>query len=256
MSPTPTTNDDFATVAQWISQASCVVAFTGAGISTESGIPDFRSPGGLWSRQTPIYYDDFVNSAHARLLYWRQKCEAQRDFGAAQPNIGHQVLAAWESSGQLAAVITQNIDGLHQIAGSRRVHELHGTAREIECIDCGKRFPNEPMMQQFRDSDVVPPCPHCNGRVKSATVLFGQALPPAVFGAAQELSEQCDLFLAIGSSLVVEPAASLPRLAVRQGARLVIVNRDPTPLDAQAALVLRGSIGEVLRGINDRLATA
>jgi NAD-dependent deacetylase len=146
-------------VADWLATATSAVAFTGAGISTESGIPDFHSPGGVWSKYQPVYFDEFLASASARHEYWRQKCEAHSDFATADPNIAHQVLAKWEHAGRLAGVITQNIDGLHQLAGSRTVLELHGTARQIACLDCDARFAVEPLVRQFLETDEVPPCP-------------------------------------------------------------------------------------------------
>lgn len=241
-------------VAQWLAGSLRAVAFTGAGISTESGIPDFRSPGGIWSRYQPVYYQDFVSSAAARHEYWRQKGEAYREFAAARPNVGHEVLARWEAAARLRGIVTQNIDGLHQKAGSRTVWELHGTAREIVCLGCAARFEPEPLIRQFLASDAVPPCPHCQGWLKTATVSFGQSLPEETFEAAIEASQSCDLFLAIGSSLVVEPAASLPRLAKRHGARLVIINRDETEQDEAADIVLRSSIGEALAEIDAHLS--
>lgn len=237
-------------VAEWLRSASSAVVFTGAGMSTESGIPDFRSPGGIWSQVTPVYFDDFVASAAARHEYWRQKCAAYRDFAQAEPNVGHRILAAWEAANRVQAVITQNIDGLHQAGGSRRVLELHGTARAIACIDCGARFEPGPLVEEFLATDRVPPCGACGGRLKSATISFGQALPVNVLEEACDLASSCDLLLAMGSSLVVEPAASLPRMARGAGARLVIINREPTPQDASADLVLRGSIGEILAEID------
>lgn len=243
------------TAARWLAEAQAAVAFTGAGISTESGIPDFRSPGGVWARYVPVYFDEFLGSADARHEYWRQKSEAHRDFAAATPNAGHQALARWESLGRLAAVITQNIDGLHQLAGSRRVLELHGTARQVACLDCQSRYDADPLVARFLATGAVPPCPSCGGPLlKHATVSFGQALPPDVLQEACALSKAAQLFLAIGSSLVVEPAASLPRLAAQHGARLVIVNREPTPQDATADLVIPDSIGQALAAIDSELA--
>jgi NAD-dependent deacetylase len=236
-------------VARWLSESRTAVAFTGAGISTESGIPDFRSPGGVWSKYQPVYFDDFLRSAAARHEYWRQKCEGHDDFAAARPNPGHELLATWEARGHLAAVVTQNIDGLHQLAGSRRVLELHGTARHIACLDCSTRYEVTPMVEDFRRTNQVPPCPACGGLLKLATISFGQSLPADVLEAAVALCRKADLVFAIGSSLVVEPAASLPRIARERGARLVIINRDPTPLDAWAAARFDGSIGTVLTEI-------
>ncbi len=248
-----TDQEHLARVARWLRQARCAVAFTGAGISTESGIPDFRSPGGIWSKSQPVMFEDFLASPQARHEYWRQKSQAHGDFAAAAPNHGHRVLAQWQRQGWLHGVITQNIDGLHQVAGSRRVLELHGTARKIACLGCGARFDPQPLVTRFIETDVVPECPKCGGLLKHATVSFGQGLPPAVLEEAIELSRRCDLFFAMGSSLVVEPAAGLPRLARESGGRLVIVNRQPTGQDPEADVVLHAPIGATLVEI-DRLA--
>ena len=240
-------------VASWLADARHAVIFTGAGISTESGIPDFRSPGGVWSKNRPVYYDEFLASAEARFEYWRQKAEAAADFERAEPNAGHLVIARWEQIGRIAAVITQNIDGLHQQAGSRRVFELHGTARWIKCVDCEERFQPMPLIEAFRANQAVPPCPACGGRLKSATISFGQGMPADVMKESTRLAEESDLFLAIGSSLVVHPAAGLPELARRAGAKLVIINRDPTDQDSGAAAVIREPIGQVLTQIDEAL---
>lgn len=244
-----TQEESIAAVAKWLSTARSAVAFTGAGISTESGIPDFRSPGGVWSKYRTVYFDEFLESAEARHEYWRQKCEAHREFAAAGPNAGHRVLAEWESAGRIRGVITQNIDELHQQAGSRNVLELHGTARRAACLDCSARFDIEPFVAQFLAENRVPDCPECGGRLKHATISFGQSLPAEVLMNANRWSREADLFLAIGSSLVVTPAADLPRNAKERGARLVIINRDPTPLDYLADATLSGSIGAVLTAI-------
>ncbi|REK10016.1 MAG: NAD-dependent deacylase [Planctomycetota bacterium] len=243
-------------VAQWLSQAQRAVVFTGAGISTESGIPDFRSPGGVWARNQPVYFDDFMRSPEARFEYWRQKAEMSGDFLEAQPNSGHEAIARWEQTGRVEAVITQNIDGLHQAAGSRRVLELHGTARWVDCLDCAQRYEPEPMIDAFRAKQAVPSCPACGGRLKSATISFGQALPAEVLEESGALAASCDLFFAIGSSLVVYPAAGLPELARRSGAKLVIINRDPTDFDATADAVIHASIGTTLAAIDAALATS
>jgi len=240
----------YEAIAQWLRELQPAVAFTGAGISTESGIPDFRSPGGIWTRFRMIMYDEFMNSAEARYEYWQQKAAGQLEFGSAQPNAGHQALARWEEQGKLLGVITQNIDELHQRAGSRQVLELHGTALAIECQDCHQRFDANPLVDQFRRSERVPACPACRGdRLKHATVSFGQALPPVVMQTAFQWARDAKLLFAIGSSLVVEPAASIPRIAKQYGARLVIINRDPTPLDSMADLVLNESIGAALASV-------
>lgn len=243
-------------VASWLAEARRGIVFTGAGISTESGIPDFRSPNGVWARNKPVYYDEFLASADARHEYWRQKAEAAGDFEQAAPNVGHQTIARWEEQGRVLGVITQNIDGLHQDAGSRRVWELHGTARWIACIDCSARYEPLPLLAQFRASQAVPPCPACGGRLKSATVSFGQMLPTEVLEESVELARTSDLFLAIGSSLVVHPAAGLPQLAKRAGAKLVIINRDPTDLDPIADVVLHEPIGVTLSAIDRALVEA
>jgi NAD-dependent deacetylase len=240
-------------VAQWLRESKRAVVLSGAGISTESGIPDFRSPGGVWSKYRTVYFDEFLASPEGRTEYWRQKAEAHRDFAHAQPNAGHRVLAAWEAAGRIRGVITQNIDGLHQLAGSREVLELHGTARQAACLDCGHRMPIEPLVEEFFRTHSAPPCPQCDGRIKHATVSFGQPLPSRVLDKAAQWSQECDLMLAIGSSLVVTPAADLPLWAARSGARLVIVNRDETPLDRAAAAVLRAPIGKTLAEIDSLL---
>jgi NAD-dependent deacetylase len=227
---------------------------TGAGISTESGIPDFRSPGGVWSKYRTVYFDEFLSSSDGRFEYWRQKCEVHREFADARPNAGHTALAHWEAAGRIRGVITQNIDGLHQIAGNARVLELHGTARQAACLDCLARFDIEPFVASFLQNESVPDCPECGGRLKHATVSFGQMLPHDVLMEATRWSRDADLMLAIGSSLVVTPAADLPRIAKERGARLVIVNRDATPLDAIADAVIREPIGEILTAIDVSLA--
>ncbi|MBM4004151.1 MAG: NAD-dependent protein deacylase [Planctomycetes bacterium] len=232
-------------VAEMLRRAKSAVAFTGAGISTESGIPDFRSPNGIWANSTPVLYQEFLASSEARFEYWRQKSVAAYDFLNCQPNAGHRLLAQWESNGRLRGVITQNIDELHQRSGSQSVLELHGTALKVLCLNCQRTWEAEPWNARFRDEGKVPDCPDCGGMLKHATVSFGQQLPPEVLMTARQWSRQADVFLAAGSSLVVEPAASLPRVAQENGSSLIIVNRDPTPLDDQATLVIRGSIGEV-----------
>ncbi|CAA9344818.1 MAG: NAD-dependent protein deacetylase of SIR2 family [uncultured Nocardioidaceae bacterium] len=233
-----------------------IVAFTGAGISTESGIPDFRSPGGVWTRYDPrdFTFDRYVASADVRERAWRMR----REFSDAgyRPNAAHRALARLEEAGRLRGVVTQNIDGLHQLAGSSRVVEIHGTAREVMCIGaapragmpagCGFTAAHEWAIARVDDGDPDPSCPDCGGLVKSSTVSFGQVLAPDVLEDASLLAESADLMVAVGSSLVVRPAADLPLAAVQNGSRLVIVNDEPTPLDDAADLVLRGRAGEVL----------
>jgi len=247
-------SDCYQQIAEWLREANDAVAFTGAGISTESGIPDFRSPGGVWSKFQPVMYDDFMASLAAREEYWRQKSLAHAEFADAQPNAGHQALARWEEDDRLAAVVTQNIDGLYQLAGNRTVWELHGTAREILCQDCGWRTDAHALVHQFLETEEVPLCESCGGdRTKHATISFGQSLDTEVLERSIELARGSDLFFAIGSSLVVQPAASLPQLAAQNGARLVIINRDETPLDSMATAVLNEPIGEALSAIDGAL---
>jgi NAD-dependent deacetylase len=240
-------------IALWLSQSRRAVAFTGAGISTESGVPDFRSPGGIWANSQPVFYQDFLASAEARFEYWRQKAASHVDFVRCRPNRGHEVLARWEERGTLRGVITQNIDEYHQEAGSRRVVELHGTARQVKCLDCHERFDANPLVEQFVATNTVPSCARCGGMLKHATISFGQSLEREVLAEAVRWSREADLFFALGSSLVVHPAASLPQLARQAGARLVIINRDETPLDDLADFVLREPLGEALAAIDEAL---
>lgn len=248
-------SQDCDQVARWLAEAKSAVAFTGAGISTESGIPDFRSPGGVWSKSQPVYFNEFVRSADARYEYWRQKAESHRDFFDAQPNVAHRALAHWESMGILRGVITQNIDGLHQEAGNGNVLELHGTAREIACLECDWRDGAEHWVTQFLATDTVPDCPQCGGALKHATVSFGQSLPPDVLEEASQWARESDVFLTMGSSLVVEPAASLPAMAKQSGTRLIIINRDTTPLDSVADVVVHASLGETVRCVDEIIKT-
>lgn len=238
-------------IAHWLQAAKNAVVFTGAGISTESGIPDFRSPGGVWTKYRTVYYDEFMSDAKARHEYWRQKCEGHREFADAKPNDGHLTIAKWESEGLIRGVITQNIDGLHHLAASQEVLELHGTARQIQCQDCGARYDASPLIDEFLETDCVPACRQCDkGRLKHATVSFGQSLPVEVLQQAAAWCRQADLLLAIGSSLVVSPAADLPAITARSGGKLVIINRDSTPLDSIADEVIPESIGATLLAIN------
>ena len=242
-------------IADCLIRSENVIAFTGAGISTESGIPDFRSPGGIWANSQPVYFQDFLASASSRYEYWRQKSVSHSDFENSQPNSGHQILGKWQKAGRLQAVITQNIDGLHQDAGSDKVLELHGTARKIMCFGCDARFGATEMVEKFLAEDRVPSCPACGGLLKHATISFGQQLPEDILEEAIQLSTAADLYFAMGSSLVVEPAASLPRLAKQNGASLVIINRDETPQDDLADWVIHHSIGETLTAIDECLGS-
>jgi NAD-dependent deacetylase len=246
-------NSSIARIAGLLADSRRAVAFTGAGISTESGIPDFRSPGGVWSRYQPVLFQDFLTSEDARRQYWCMKKEGYREFKGARPNEGHKALARLEEIGKIVAVITQNIDGLHQDAGSRRVLELHGTSRHCICLKCDAHFDPD-LVQEWLEGGVdVPRCDRCGGLLKSATISFGQALPVDVLTEAFELCMGTDMILAIGSSLVVEPAASLPLQAKQNGARLVVINRTETPLDPLADVVLHDSIGPTLTSIMEAL---
>ncbi len=242
-------------LTELLAGADRVVGFTGAGVSTESGIPDFRSPGGVWTRYDPRNFelDRYVTDPEVRRLSW----EMRHEFFAqpVEPNPAHRAFARLEESGRSPGVITQNIDGLHQLAGSRTVVELHGTAREVMCIGhpvdgavdgCGWRAPYTWAFERLDEGEVDPRCPQCGSLVKSATVSFGQLLFPGVVERATELVRSADLLLVAGSSLQVYPAAALPMAAVEAGARLVIVNDEPTPFDGLADLVVRGKAGEVL----------
>ncbi len=231
-----------------LEECTRAVVFTGAGISTESGIPDFRSPGGIWSKFAPVYFQDFVASEEARREAWRRKMVVDRDMQEAKPNRGHRAVAELVRREKAACVITQNIDGLHQKSGipEARIVELHGNSTYAACLDCGSRHELEPILEDFARDETLPVCGACGGIVKTATVSFGQAMPQAAMHRAEKETLECDLFLAIGSSLVVYPAAGFPVLAKRNGARLVIINREPTDLDGLADLVLNCEIGPTL----------
>lgn len=228
-----------------------VVALTGAGLSTESGIPDFRSPGGVWERFRPIEYGDFVRSAAARREHWRYKLATVPVMLQAEPNAGHVALARLEQAGRLAAVVTQNIDGLHQAAGSRTVLELHGTNRAAVCLQCAREEPIEPVLSRVAAGDDEPHCDACGGILKPATVSFGQSLPRDVLEESIRLAESCDCLMAIGSSLQVQPAASLVEIAQRAGATVLILTRSATPYDALADARLDGALGTTLPALID-----
>ena len=235
--------------AQLIEAAKNIVFFTGAGISTESGIPDFRSPGtGLWTKMKPIQFQDFIASEDVRTESWRRRFDGERVMEGATPNKGHLAVAKLVNTGKCTAVITQNVDNLHQDAGvsSDRVIELHGNASFATCLSCGTRYEMADLETQFRAQDCVPPCSACGGIIKTATISFGQSMPEAEMQRAQAATEACDLMIVAGSSLAVYPAAGFPEYAKRLGATLVIVNREPTPLDDIADLVLHDEIGPTL----------
>ena len=231
-----------------ISNCDVVVPFTGAGISTECGIPDFRSPGGIWTRMRPIEFGDFLASREMRDESWRRRFAMEEHFGAAKPGRGHLAIASLYRAGKVPAVITQNIDNLHQVSGIAAEHvvELHGNTTFATCLDCNRRYELAWVREQYEFSGGRSPNCSCGGYIKTATVSFGQSMPEKQMKRAQELAETCDLFLVVGSSLVVWPAAGFPLLAKRNGARLVIINRDPTDFDEIADLVIRHDIGTAL----------
>ena len=228
--------------------SSKVVAFTGAGISTESGIPDFRSPGGIWSKIQPIDFSDFLASEDWRRETWRRKIASGDTFSGAKPNAGHLALKRLHELGRLSAVVTQNVDGLHQISGipDDLVVELHGNANYATCLSCSERFELEPILEAFREDESLPECSSCGGIVKTATISFGQPMPAEPMRDAERYTTDCDLYLVLGSSLVVYPAAGFPVLAKESGAALVIVNREPTQLDGVADLVINDELGPTL----------
>jgi NAD-dependent deacetylase len=234
--------------AELIQQATRIVALTGAGISTESGIPDFRSPGSIWQRQPPVSYHDFLNNSRARQRYWQTRRNLSDQVAAARPNAAHRALVELEHRQMLLGVITQNFDGLHQDAGHLPEHviELHGTSRFAACTLCGTRSSMQELQQRIDADEVDPRCSVCRGFLKSATILFGQRLPEAELIRAKALSAECDLFLVVGSSLKVTPAATLPRLALERNMPLIIINLQPTPLDDYADVVIHEKAGLVL----------
>ncbi len=242
------TEDAIAELHAMLDRADSIVSFTGAGISTESGVPDFRTPGSPWMANKPIPFEAFVKSREARIEAWRRKFAMDDHYRDAQPNIGHRALARLVVEGRSPAIVTQNIDGLHQASGvpGEQVVELHGNGNYAACLTCGWRHELAAIRPAFEATGEPPACVMCAGPVKSATISFGQAMPQQQMMRAQELALECDLFLVVGSSLVVYPAATLPIIAKRQGAKLVILNREPTDLDPIADLVIRAESGVAL----------
>ena len=231
-----------------IADATRIVGFTGAGISTESGIPDFRSPGGIWTRYRPIDFSDFIASEEARREAWRRKFATDEVMRKATPNAGHRALARLVEQGRMSAIVTQNVDGLHQASGvpDDRIIELHGNATYAACLDCGERHELEWVRGIFEKGETLPECTQCGGIVKTATISFGQSMPEIEMERAREETIACDLFIVLGSSLVVYPAAAFPMMAKRNGAKLVILNRDPTDQDDNADLVIHDEIGPTM----------
>jgi NAD-dependent deacetylase len=228
-----------------------IVAFTGAGISTESGIPDYRGPGGVWERNAPPTLSDFQTNPAKRRAYWEDRRNSYPAMLSREPNVGHRALAALAEAGRLIAVITQNIDGLHQAAGlaDEDVVELHGTTHRVRCLDCGTTWPAAEIQALLIGGISEPHCPRCGGPLRSATVLFGESLPEEALRRAVALARESDLFLVVGSSLIVNPAARLPVLAQESGARLALINRTPTPLDALADIHISGEAGPTLAAL-------
>lgn len=251
--------DELQQVASWIDGAGVrgVVVLTGAGVSTESGIPDYRGPQGVWTREPEaeqlVTIGPYLSDPEVRRRSWQRRTD--HPAWSAEPNAAHEAIATLESEGLVAGVVTQNIDGLHQRAGTDpdRVVEVHGSMREVVCVDCAWRAPTDVVVQRIDAGEADPRCPDCDGIVKTATIFFGEALDPTVIGRAQQLAEDCAVFIAVGTSLQVFPVALLPGVALAAGARLVIVNAEPTPYDAQADSVLRGQAGEILPALVELL---
>ena len=246
-------DDKLKQLAHWIVIAKRVVVFSGAGLSTESGIPDFRSPGGVWDRYDPedFAFQNFLASEASREKYWQMATEFYEPIKTAQPNQAHLAVAELERLGKLDCVITQNIDGLHFKAGNseERVIQLHGTAIFVSCLSCKKRYDRDEIQERIVRGQKAPRCDDCGGLLKPATVSFGQSMPERETQEAYDRSSTCDLFIVVGSSLVVQPAASMPLVAKRNGARLVIINRDPTPYDDMADVVVHGQAGSTMASI-------
>ncbi|WP_136715697.1 NAD-dependent deacylase [Halorientalis salina] len=246
---------DIEAVAAAVRAAETVVAMTGAGVSTASGIPDFRGEGGLWERHDPMdFHIDRFRSDPAG--FWTDRVDLQAAiFGdeSIAPNGAHEALADLESAGHLDTLVTQNIDGLHQEAGSEDVVEIHGSAARVSCRDCGERFDADPVIERARDGELPPTCADCGGTLKPDTVLFGEQLPEHALARSQAATRNADLFLVAGSSLTVEPAATLPQTAAMRGATLVLANLESTPLSDRAEFDLRADVTEVLPRIRDEL---
>lgn len=231
-----------------VAEATNIVILTGAGISTESGVPDFRSPGGLWEQFRIVQYEEYVSSEEARIEDWHRRFYMKDQIGAVEPNIGHSKIAEWINAGKCSCLVTQNVDGLHQRGGAPRdkIIEIHGNATTASCIACGLDQPMETSRELFEATGESPKCESCGGIVKADVVMFGESMPAKKTNRAFEIAETADLFIAIGTSLVVQPAAVLPLHAKRNDAQFAILNRDPTELDRFADCVVNDEIGRVL----------
>lgn len=229
--------------------------FTGAGVSTESGIPDYRGPNGVWARQAIPHIDTIRTDDAARIEHWRDRRRRYPEMLARAPNAGHEAIAEFEAAGRLLAVITQNIDGLHQKAGNSddRVIELHGSTHVIRCTQCGRTYSGTEIQRRLEAGESDPRCPVCGGVLRTGTVLFGEALPERALRIAHAVAQATDLMLVVGSSLVVNPAARLPVIAKDSGARLVIINQSPTPIDDLADIRVEAGAGDTLSGIAERV---
>jgi NAD-dependent deacetylase len=247
--------DEVAALAALLRESRRAVIFTGAGMSTESGIPDFRSPGGIWTKMMPVEFQDYVSDPEARRLSWQRRFEMEETWNKVAPNDGHHAVAELVASSKVSHVITQNIDALHQAGGvpDEKVIELHGNTRHAKCLDCGRRVEIADIRAYFDAHGDAPDCAGCGGIVKTATISFGQPMPQGEMTRAEAAAKACDLMLVLGSSLAVFPAASFPLLAKRNGAGLAILNRDPTPQDRYADLVLNREIGPTMRAVVDIL---
>ena len=232
--------------AALLATAHQAVVLTGAGVSAESGIPTFRGEGGLWTKYDPVKVSSIDSFLADPASYWRVSKERGTVALSARPNAGHDALAAMEAAGHLVAVVTQNTDGLHQVSGSRRVIELHGSGRTVQCLECGKLEPRAEVQARL-EVEMPPRCPNCGGTfLKPTVVLFGEPMPTDAINEAFDLARQADVMLVVGSSLVVYPAADVPLVAIQSGARLIVINAEPTPFDRFASVVIHGRSGEVL----------
>ena len=233
-----------------------IVVFTGAGISTESGIPDFRSPGGIWTRYRPVTFQEYMSSEAARIEAWKRRLDGWEQYKSAKPNVGHYFVQSLSVREKLIGLITQNVDGLHSMAGlpDDQIVELHGSNRKIICMNCSKEFEPEPIIDRLVGDFSAPRCDACDGILKSATVSFGQAMPEQAMRTAQAWTEEAEIFIVMGSSLQVQPAASFPVVAQRNGALLAIINREEGPLDDLADFVHNGSIGEFCAKFGEMIA--
>ncbi len=242
--------------AEKIRESEDIVVFTGAGISTESGIPDFRSPGGIWTRYRPVTFQEYMSSEASRIEAWKRRLDGWEQYKNAKPNIGHYFVHSLDAKGKLVGLITQNVDGLHSKAGlpDEKIVELHGSNRKVICLQCDREFDPDEIIKQLVGDFASPKCVACGGILKSATGSFGQAMPENAMRMAQEWTEQAEVFIVMGSSLQVQPAASFPVVAKRNGALLAIINREAGPLDDTADFVHHSAIGEFCARFGEMIA--